>query len=375
MNGETTAPPETASTGGNPLNLLTAIQNSGITINGKKLRPYDHKPDVLGHTESLPAVQQNSFQHMNNPTSNLDVNNNVFLPRSFKGIAKDSVSSPSIDKSVPAVTEEGVPNEPRDTSESTTLITEADPFLVPFYARKKPKILRVVSRSIPDRCYDMFLHGANAHCSQTIIDNFLNATLPNVVTVVQYHNQRTMNELLGMHCDADNENTQNPFGFQDRIEVAGYQLDGLKQLIDQVFTLMPDSVLVQNDNVRVLNQDEVEGALSEGKSATLKVCSSVSLIGTAIVHTSLHDLNQCMPFLVAQHPSLVNPENQNLTIPGSMLMGLSSILSNIPLSITLDVGVEVSAYIITHFELPSYKESRVEFHYYRTKTRPFAKVF
>ncbi len=63
----------------------------------------------------------------------------------------------------------------------------------------------------------------------------------------------------------------------------------------------------------------------------------------------------------------INPDNQSLIFAGSILTGVTSILSNIPLSITVDISVEISGYVVSHFDALTNKLLRLEFHYYRRK--------
>ncbi len=97
----------------------------------------------------------------------------------------------------------------------------------------------------------------------------------------------------------------------------------------------------------------------------------MSFIGTSIIHTSLKELHECMPFIAVQHPLLYNTQSPQPTMVGTLVNGVSSLLSNVPLSITVDVGFELDGYTICHFDVISNRVCKLEFHYFCAKTYPF----
>lgn len=330
----------------------------------------------------------------------------VFLPRSFKGIARSvSNKSPTISStasltsgassekasisSTRSISFENIDDE-KDNSNTSAKTADheataaqdieeipetdgnADHLQVETkdVRNKRMRLLRVVVRSIYERCYDQLLHATNNHSVEAMMEDFLRAARPDIATKIKYWDRTSLMKSLATGEDINNYRSSlcspNPLGLPNQVELTGLQIDGLRKLLHHVFKMMPDSIFVQHGNVKFIDEEEEKGR------AVIKAVGAFTLMGTAVMHTSLRDLHHCMPFIAAQHPMFHDPLTNCPTVTGSLVTGISSLLSNIPLSITVDVGLEVGVYVIVHFDKHCNKMLRMEFHYFVEKSKPFS---
>jgi hypothetical protein len=160
-------------------------------------------------------------------------------------------------------------------------------------------------------------------------------------------------------------NLVNPVGVPNYVEITGVEAKPLSNVLECFFRTVPDSLILPRSDVTVIDDN----------NGVIRSISAFTVIGTAILHTSLYDMHQCMPFFAQQHPSLYDPISRQPTLLSSVITTMSSLLANVPLSLTLDVGIELDGYVIAHFDKETNKIFRAEFHYFITKTKAFPTTF
>jgi hypothetical protein len=315
-----------------------------------------------------------SSTKVENPT-NVPATATVFEPRSFNGIRDedrsicDRLVETAIDRDDEGdgVVDQACSSAPSDCHSVSSISSSKSTF----------PMLRPVGESMYKRIFDEFLFASNGHDDDLMIDGFLRYSRPDVVTVAKHWNRQDFFQSLNntsvyQSAPPRNDNANliapflastaaNPFGLPDNIEIKGFQTDALRGMLKNIFTIMPDSIVCQRSGVKVIDHH----------NGVIRSVAQMSLVGTAVLHTSTKDIHGFMPYIASSHPALQDPETKQPTLAGSLVNGISSLLSNVPLSITLDVGLEIDGYMMYHFDATCNKVFRLEFHYFRAKTNPF----
>ncbi len=236
------------------------------------------------------------------------------------------------------------------------------------------KVLHTVSKCLYESVFDDLIFGFNVHDPNQLTCKILRLGKPDIMVASYYwtsssifeahHSFSTTLKQTPQHCiqTTQSTDTPDPLGLGTYQEVTGLQEDAMKTILQEVFDRMPDGLMVLRENVQVIDSDD----------GIVRSIAPVVLIGIAIIHTSLKDLYTCMPFIATQHPILHNTVSDQPTLIGNVLNGVTTMLSNIPISISLDVSVELEGYLMVYFDKKTNDAFRIEYHYFRAKTIPFA---
>ena len=295
----------------------------------------------------------------------------VFLPRSFNGIREMKSTENSVH----------IDDGGKDDVDTEELVQSSKPL-----SRSEWRRLREVSKSIYDKFFEAFITAANSHNCDQMLDFYLTTTRSDVKTIVKYWNRSDVaagsasrnsfiihdatcnNEAVGtagsMGSTSTTDSTQfcndfttlgdNPLGLQNHIEISGYRMEKVKEVVQQTFNAVPDSIILQRSTVRVL----------QSRSGLVRAVVQLSFSGTAVVYTTVQNLQQSWlqqnyPYIISQHPAFL----------GSILAGIGSMMNVSPIPIAVNINTQLEGYGVAYFDESSGKVVNFQCHYFQVENR------